>query len=196
MRGADLAQLIVKLFYRGSDYFRGLWLFCTVKFCGGTCKGIPKVGKGLVLKYPPHQGYVIGRSCEIGPFCFFDIPPGGRIVIGDNVKLTAGVIISAAQEVMIGDNSLIAEWSSLRDSQHNYKDSSLIREQGLNVGCVRVGSDVWVGRAAAVLMGSVLEDGCIVGAHSIVKQQVLEGGTVYVGVPIKKIGVRNGLGHE
>src|SRR3990167_2424943 len=190
MRGAKLAQCIVKLTYRGGDFLRGLWFFCLVKSCGGICRGVPKIGRGVILKYPPHSGYVIGKSCEIGPFCLFDIPPEGRIEIGDNVKFTAGVIISAAQEVLVGSNSLIAEWSSIRDSQHNYKASTFIREQGLSKGRVRIGSDVWIGRSVAVLKDSVLEDGCIVGAHSIVKDQLLEAGVVYVGVPLKKVGAR------
>lgn len=187
---------ILKFFFRGMDFVRGIFFFLMVNACGGTCRGIPRVGKGVVFKYPPHPGFAFGKSCDIGPFCFFDVPLGARLQVGDGVKLTAGVIISSAKEVLIGDDCLIAEWVSIRDSQHHYEEVSIIRTQGLESAGVIIGADVWVGRSAAIFMGSTVGDGCVVGAHSIVKRQVLEDGSVYVGVPVRKLRERSRCMHE
>lgn len=187
---------MLKCFFRGMDFVRGVFFFLMVNGCGGTCKGIPRVGKGVVFKYPPHSGFVFGKSCDIGPFCFFDVPLGARLEVGDGVKLTAGVVISSAKEVLIGGDSLIAEWVSIRDSQHCYDEVSIIRAQGLDSASVIIGADVWVGRSAAIFMGSILGDGCVVGAHSIVKRQILDDGSVYVGAPVRKVRQRSRNMHE
>lgn len=180
----------LKLTYRAAEYARGFWLYLIINACGGRCEGVPRVGSGLVLKYPPHKGIRIGRGCSIGPFCIIDVPEGGVLHIGHNVKLTAGVFIAAVNEVFIGDDCLIAEWVSIRDSQHRYSKGSNIREQGLELGSVVLESDVWIGRASSVFMGSVLKSGCVVGAHGLVKGKVLESDAVYVGVPVRKISER------
>lgn len=187
---AKLLQTLLKICFRSADIVRGLYVYLMVNLCGGSCRGLPRVGKGVVFKYPPHAGVTIGKGCDIGAFSSFDVPPGGVLRLGDNVKLTAGVTITAAGKIDIGSDCLIAEWSSIRDSQHQYADGALIRSQPLDVGFITIGKDVWIGRGVTVLMNSVLEDGCVVGAQSIVKRQTLERNTVYVGAPLRKIGLR------
>lgn len=190
MAASDLVHLLFKIAFRASERLRGLYIYILINVCGGKCKGVPRVGKGVIFKYPPHRGVVIGKGCDIGAYCMFDVPKCGQLMIGDNVKLTAGVTISAAGKVSIGNNALIAEWSSIRDSQHGFNSGELIRLQPLDVGSVFIGRDVWVGRSAAVLIDSSLGDGCIVGAHSLVKRKSLEPGCVYAGMPVRKISAR------
>lgn len=186
-----VSYLIVKLFFRCIEYLRGIHLFVLINACGGKCKSIPRVGKGLVLKYPPHSGYLIGRGCDIGAFCVFDVPPSGKLKIEDNVKLTSSVFVSVANEVSIGEGALIAEGAALRDSQHQYDRGEFVRKQGLCLGKIKLGKDVWVGRCSSVLMNSELGDGCIVGAHSLVKEQSLASDGVYVGVPVRLVKMRS-----
>ncbi len=179
-----------KISLRFGSYARGLWLFFYIKLCGGECLSVPRVGKGVTFKYPPHSGIAIGKSCDIGPSCYFDIPPQGRLEIGDNVKLTAGVVISAVNDVAIGNDCLIAEWVSIRDAQHIFSSSKPIRIQALNIGEIQLESDVWVGRGSAVFMNSTLEQGCIVAANSIVKGKRLARYKIYAGVPLREISAR------
>jgi hypothetical protein len=54
-------QFLFKLSCRAGDYLRGCWLFMTIRLCGGVCAGIPKVGKNVIFKYPPHAGVRIGK---------------------------------------------------------------------------------------------------------------------------------------
>lgn len=159
-------------------------MYLLIKACGGECKGIPRVGRSVLFKYPPHAGYSFGSGCSIGPFTIFDVPVLGCLTLGDNVKLTAGVYISSVNKVIIDSNSLIAEWAAIRDAQHSFFEGTPIREQELITGEVFIGKDVWIGRCSSILMDSTINDGCIVGANSIVSKKVLVKNGVYVGAPV------------
>lgn len=180
-------QLFAKALIRAVSMVRGCWLLLFVRLCGGTCDGIPRVGAGLILKYPPHKGWKIGRNCDIGPYCYFDVPPGGVFTIGKSVKLTSNVVVSAINNVELSDNVLIAEFVSIRDSQHIYEAGQLVRTQGLELGSIYIGEDVWIGCSSSIFMGTIAERGSVVGASSLVKNIRLEENSVYVGCPVKKI---------
>ena len=183
----DAVHLFLKIWSRAGDYFRGLMLFGAVTLTGGHCAGIPRVGRAVIFKYPPHAGIRIGKGCDIGPFCIFDIPRGGALNLGNNVKLTAGVFISAVSEIAIGDDCLVAEWVSIRDAQHSSARDKAVRHQPLVSDKISIESDVWIGRSSTILGGATLRKGCIVGAGSFVKDQELDSEGIYVGVPVRKV---------
>lgn len=119
-----------------------------INLCGGICKGIPKVGKNVIFKYPPHKGIKFGKKCDIGAFSHFDIPPFGKLIVGDCVKMTQGVVVSAINKVEIQSNTLIAEWVSIRDAQHLFDKNEPINKQGMREekSEILIEEDVWIGR--------------------------------------------------
>jgi len=44
-----------------------------------------------------------------------------------------------------------------------------IQQPGDKSEKIMIGSNVWIGRGSIILPGSVIEDGVIIGAHSVVK---------------------------
>lgn len=187
---------LLKILSRGTDYARGVLLLLSVVLCGGSCKGIPRVSKGVVFRYPPHAGLRFGKRLDIGPFCVFDVPPGGRLTLGDSVKLTAGVVLSAVQSVDIGADCLIAEWVSIRDAQHRFDAGMPINAQALDCESVTIEPDVWLGRGSAVFRGAHIERGCVVGAGAQVRRERLGSNGVYVGVPVRRIAQRTPIAEK
>lgn len=180
-------QMIFKVVSRGADYIRGLFIYLIIRLAGGECIGIPRIGKNTYFKYPPHRGYKIGKNLNIGPGCYFDVPPSGRIIVGDNVKLTTQIVISAIDIVSIGDDTLIAEFCTIRDAEHSYEIDHKISSQDLVSAPISIGQDVWIGRNCTILRNTTISNGCVVGANSFLKKCTLESHTVYAGTPIKKI---------
>ncbi|WP_177193340.1 acyltransferase [Pseudomonas sp. NFACC39-1] len=178
---------ILKILSRLSWSIRGGWLKIKILSLGGKCEGIPRVGANVYWKYPPHAGISISRGLEIGPGCYFDIPPQGKIIVGENVKFTGGIYIASLTEIIIGDNSLIAEYCSIRDAEHLTECSSPINEQRSVSSKIFIGADVWLCKGVTVLRGAVIKNGAVVGAHSIVKGEVLDELTIYAGVPARFI---------
>jgi acetyltransferase-like isoleucine patch superfamily enzyme len=180
-------HLLLKSMSRLAQRLRGLRLWGLVRLCGGQCTGVPRVEQGVVFRYPPHAGLRFGEGLFIGPHCVFDLPPGSTLHIGDRASFAAGVHISAIESITIGDDCLVAEGVSIRDSQHGYERDIPIRLQPLSASPVKIGDDVWIGRGSAVLQGAQLGDGCVVGADSQMRSGEYSANGIYVGVPARRL---------
>lgn len=112
-----------------------------------------------------------GGSIKIGANCFF----------GDNLK-----VVSDVGHIEIGDDCLIAENVSIRTSNHGTKPGILMRLQSNPVKDTRIGKDCWLGSGVAVLAGSHIADGCVIGANSVVRGTT-EPNSIYAGAPARKI---------
>ncbi len=113
---------------------------------------------------------------------------GGQLV-ADHVFIGRNCVIVACQNIRIGRDSLIAEMVVIRDQNHRFDDTSKpIREQGFSVAPVIIGENVWLGAKSTILAGSVVGDGAVVGAHSLVSG-VVPSCSLAVGTPayIKKM---------
>lgn len=115
----------------------------------------------------------------------------GDIHIGNNVMISDNVIIYASKDggVSIGDNTSIAAFSYIIDSDHGTTLPGLIRSQPSVSKRIQIGSDVWIGAGAMILKGSIIEDGAVVGAKALVKGNVPKNAIV-VGTPAKIIKYR------
>jgi len=176
-----------KFVQRCVEYGRGFLFRYYVMALGGKCGKQIKIGPGVYWKYPPHKGVKIGCKVDIGPGTYLDVPPGASLEIGDGVKLTCGVVISAANNVSIGNSTLIAEYSSIRDSEHYFRLGNDIKSQGLKLGSISISEDVWIGRNAAIFINSDIHRGVVIGAGSMCKNATYEMNGVYVGSPAQKI---------
>jgi len=126
----------------------------------------------------------IGEHCLIANFAVLDTQ-NKNIVIGDNVSLQSGSVIYG--QVSIGNDTRIATQVTIVASSHNYQDrNKLIRKQGYSAQGIVIGEDVWIGAGAKILDGSVIGNGCVIGANAVVKG-TLEPYGVYVGSPAIKV---------
>jgi len=177
----------MKLSSRAASIVRGGVLKLKVIALGGHCEGLPRVSSSVTWKYPPHEGIRISRGLDIGPGCFFDVPPGGMLTIEEKVKITGNVYISCLNRVEIGRNTLIAEHCSIRDAEHLTSLDKPINQQGLKAGEIIIGEDVWICKGSLILGCAVISSGTILGANSMLKNVETEENCFYVGAPARKI---------
>ncbi len=110
-----------------------------------------------------------------------DIP---GIRIGDHVLISPGVRISAAQEITIGDNCMIASGAYITDSDwHGIYDRSLPPETAYPV---RLENNVWIGDSAIVCKGVTIGENSIVGAGAVVSNDI-SANSIAVGNPAKVV---------
>ncbi len=120
------------------------------------------------------------------------VAPGGRIVVGQRVKIMQGTklvagsratltigddciishlaTIAATGRVSIARESLIGEFVMIRDHDH---DPGL--PPGSHVGIeqdVAIGERVWIGAKASVVRGGSVGDDAVIGAHALVNKPV------------------------
>jgi acetyltransferase-like isoleucine patch superfamily enzyme len=133
-----------------------------------------KVGRGLRIerlvhvRWPPTSLIRIEDGVYMGRGVIIDVAHGAELHIGKRVKVMHYAVIAAGSSIRIGDDSQIAEHCSIRDSEHATSRARPINSQMIQ-GRTLIGADVWIGRGAAVLMNSHIEDGAVVAANSVVR---------------------------
>lgn len=139
------------------------------------------VGTGEVL---------LGEHCRFGAAVLLETMHQGRIALGSHVRINQGCVLAAYRLVAIGDDSLIGEYTSIRDANHGIRAGELIRLQHHDAAAVRIGRDVWIGRGACILPGVEIGDGAVVGANSVVLRDI-PAGAVAAGNPARVIRYRS-----
>jgi acetyltransferase-like isoleucine patch superfamily enzyme len=174
---------------------RGTVLTVLIRLAGGRCGSRLSVEHAVSFKHPLHSGIVIGDDVILGYATRIDVPTGARVEIGHRVKLTGHCVIAAAERVTIMMDAQVAEFCSIRDADHGVDGDRAVRDQPLRTAPVSIGTDAWIGRGVAVLRGSNVGEGAVVGANSVVTGNVSPG-AIAVGAPARVIGRRQSTEHS
>lgn len=126
-----------------------------------------------------------GKGLTTGYWCRFEVFPKNndssiRLKFGNNIQLNDFVHISVIDSVEIGDNCLLASHIYISDNSHgryegSEKDSSPFTPPAHReyiTSPVKIGKNCWLGEGVIVMPGVTIGDGCIIGAHSVVKHDI------------------------
>lgn len=106
----------------------------------------------------------IGSNCNICANCFIE----NDVVIGDNVTIKCGVQIwdgmRVGNDVFIGPNVTFCNDKYPKSKNKNYKNEPVIIEDGVSIGA-----------NSTILPGVVIHANAVIGAGSIVVNDVPEG---------------------
>ena len=145
-------------------------------------------------------GLRIGRGASLCDGTVLDVGPNGRVSLGEYALVSAARIICDS-EVEIGDYALIAWNVVIMDTyrvsldvavrRHELERISLRPQRRFYDACeprpVRIGRNVWIGFEACVLPGVIIGEGSVVGARSVVTENVPPF-TVIAGNPARIVG--------
>ncbi|MBW8360044.1 MAG: acetyltransferase [Weeksellaceae bacterium] len=138
------------------------------------------------------DGFTTGFGCRLEAY------PADKssvvLRIGKNFQMNDYVHIAALEEVIIGDNVLMASKIFITDISHgtytgdekNSHPESIPKERALQSKPVRIGDNVWLGELVSVLPGVTIGKGTIVGANSVVSKSLPEN-IIAVGSPAKPV---------
>jgi acetyltransferase-like isoleucine patch superfamily enzyme len=132
----------------------------------------------------------LGRQINVYNNCIFELGPDSVLEIGDNVIFSFGCIVNSNRSIRIGNFVQIGEYTSIRDTTHDYSNlgKPMMRNKDLSEA-IFIGNNVWIGRNCLICPGSIIEDGVVVGANSIVKGH-LKCDRIYAGIPLREINTR------
>ena len=121
-----------------------------------------------------HSRTVIGPDCQLGQYV-------GVAEDATISRYTMGNYCSIGRRVSINPFNHPTNWLSIHEFQWHkfaydfadeYNQIERLPRERAKAGRVEVGSDVWIGNNAVILSDLKLGTGCIVGAQSVVTQDV------------------------
>lgn len=136
---------------------------------------------------------VVGDGAVIDAFVKIK-PAGGTgdVIVGPGTYINSGCVLYTGHGIQIGANVLIAANCTLAPTNHEIRDRNrLIRDQGFSPsrGGIVIEDDVWIGANSVILDGAVLRRGAVVGAGSVVRDELPEY-SINVGAPARTIAWR------
>ncbi len=139
--------------------------------------GVPEIhGTGRIFP---------GRNLYFYRELYLETQEQGSITIGDNVVISRGVHLVSFAGIRIGADSMIGEYTSIRDANHRIGEGP-VRGSGHDSAPIELGRNVWVGRGVTVLPGVKIGDNAVVGANAVVTKDV-PAGMIVAGVPARPV---------
>lgn len=119
------------------------------------------------------RGLSVGHDTGLYHGTFFDLGPEGEVQIGDYCSLV-GAILASNHHIVIGSYSLIAHEVVIADHDCGLFSSPREGKKGLDssVQDIFIGENVWIGARAIILGGARIGDGAIIGAATLVREDV------------------------
>jgi acetyltransferase-like isoleucine patch superfamily enzyme len=134
----------------------------------------------------------LGDRVHIYGETFIQTGSGGSFKIGNNSHIHSRCQISAYHsEINIGSEVQIAPNCAFYPYNHGIEPGELIQNQPLfSRGDIIIGDEAWLGYGVIVLDGVRIGKGAVVGAGSVVTENIPDGG-IAVGVPARVVKKRS-----
>ena len=116
----------------------------------------------------------VGANALFEPHVWITAPAPGRVRIGAGTFLNIGVMVAAVELVEIGSHCMLANGCFVTDGNHRFDDPDKpVPWQGFTTkGPTRIGDNVWLGANVVVTSGVTIGERCVVGANSVVTQDI------------------------
>jgi len=108
------------------------------------------------------------------------------VTIGDDFFIGAHCYINGAAGLTIGSRVTIAHGVMIFTDSGPNTSQKLQKHFPITAAPVKIGDDVWIGASAMILPGVIIGNGCVIGAGSLVKDDVPDG-SVVAGNPAKVV---------
>lgn len=142
-----------------------------------------RVSPSLKIRINGEGRICFGRNVILKENVIFNVSAGGEIILSDNVFINDFSCINSREYIYIGNNTIIGQGVKIYDHNHDYQGLNKISEY--KSGRVIICDNVWIGSDVVILNKSLIENGCVIGAMSLVNSLV-ESGNLYYNIREKK----------
>lgn len=149
--------------------------------------GLIMLGSDVKIIIERGAKLVFKGKCVLKPGTVVFVKKKAVLIFGANTSTGHDTEISVGHRVEIGDDVIMGAYTYVTDSNHRANVPNLkIREQGMEIGTVKIGNDVWIGRGAMILKDAEIGNRSVVAAGSIVTKS-FNPGVIIGGVPGKVV---------
>ena len=138
----------------------------------------------------PRRSLGAGVDAAISPTVSF--AHAENISLGNAPHLGAGCKLWAGQSrgtIAAGDNLLLGPDVMMVTTTYRFNDGTPVTDQPMKEAPILLGNDVWVGAKAILLPGTIIEDGAIIAAGSVIRGHV-PAKAIMAGNPAVQVGNR------
>ncbi|WP_110061626.1 acyltransferase [Chromohalobacter israelensis] len=129
----------------------------------------------------------IGKRIRIFPGLRAECHGQGRLFISDNVSIGQNFHVIAGGDLHIESGCLISGDVFVTDIDHTFEKVNMpVFDQPDKVSPTRIGENCFLGIGARIQAGTILGDGCIVGANAVVRG-IFPPHSVLVGAPARVV---------
>lgn len=131
---------------------------------------------------------VIKSEVQIGSGSRISIGRDGCLSFGEHFTNTAKTAIVCHDKISIGDNVLVSWDTLIMDTDFHSTENTTTGTVNRHKSPIVIEDNVWIGARTTILKGSVIPEGCIIGASSVVTKAFHQGQCLIAGNPacIKK----------
>lgn len=178
---------IVKVKNGGVLYSKGRIRLSKIKISGENNQLIleegARINQSNVMLKGKDNKVIIKAGCDLNNLTIVMENKGGLIEIGEGTTCGKTMIVSLEPyDIKIGKNCMISYEVEIRNTD-SHKIIDINTNKWLNKGKeVFIGDNVWIGTRTMILKGTKIENGCIVGAGSILSKEYNENSLI-VGNP-------------
>jgi acetyltransferase-like isoleucine patch superfamily enzyme len=146
-------------------------------------------GIGEHVDISEHVSYNNVKTGKNGKIRHFSILFGTKekpLTIGDDFFIGVQCYLNGAAGIQIGDRVTIAHGAMIFSDSGPNTSPWLQKHYPIHGAPIIIGDDVWIGAKAMILPGVTIGNKCVIGAGSLVKENVPDG-SVVAGNPAKII---------
>lgn len=156
-----------------------------IKYPNIKISGKTKIGKNCYIVCDDKSSLFL-KDVTIAHNTVIVATRGGKISI-TNSFIGFNCIIVGINQITIKKHCEIAEFTVIRDQNHNYNFSETrISDQGYNSAPILIKENVWVGSKSTILKGVTIEKNSVIAAHSMVNKS-LHKTALIGGLPAKEL---------
>lgn len=179
----------------GKEYKARFWQNRYIKYsCRGynnTIKIEFPINKNILKKVKlkivgDNKSFFIGSKSG-GKFFISMVDDISSCVIGNNTTSNGCLIMTAGQNIKIGDNCMIAHGVEIISDSHSIIDSITKEVLNKHKHDLIVGNNVWLCANTSLMKNTIIPNGCIVANGAIVTKEFTEENCVLAGVPAKVV---------
>lgn len=147
------------------------------KVFAGRLRGIGYIGKPIFF-IGRHRFYA-GDKLGLFPGARIEIT-GGRFEIGDNVRIGHNLFVSCASYLQVGNDVTMSAnvFISTTENKVDRENLTPFADWSVVEMPVVIGHNCFIGYGAAILPGTKLGAGCVVGANAVVRGEYPSGAII------------------
>lgn len=111
----------------------------------------------------------IGRNFKMREDAILRVRKAATVKIGKNFNMSNRCMITAYEDVEIGDDVQFGPDVKLFDQDHDFRALGGLKAQKFKTAPIKIGSNVWIGSNCIILRGTEIGDNCVVAAGSVIK---------------------------